>query len=877
MNWLNCFSCKEKALDDVKTLDYNRTGLTEVPPEVFNFERTLETLYLDGNKITELPRMLFQCEELRYLDVSDNEIQSLPSLISKLVNLQTLNLSRNCLKHVDIPMNIHRCQKLTVLDLSSNTLDKVPEGLTSLVNLEELYLNDTYIEYLPANFGRLCNLKILELRDNNMTALPKSLRRMTQLVRLDLSNNDFADMPEVIGNMTNLKELWVNGNCIGSLNSNIGNLQNLLDFDASKNDIEFLPKEIGRCTKLTSLILSNNLLKELPNVIGKLANLQILKLDYNCLESLPSTIGDLTNLEELDVQNNQITSLPNSIGFLRKLNILIASHNFLSSLPSEIGSCISLTIINLHNNMLKKLPDEIGHLQNLTSLGLIGNKLEFLPIPVTNLPLLRALWLTQNQSHPLIPLQTEKLESTGQLVLTCFLLPQIQITPQETKEPEPPSVVSPKRHICFTESGISKDAPARLMRAPTPYPKELQRFQRSLNNQLRKNRETSPQSININLDPSVSQIKEAKVTPMKNDQIHDTTDGSVSPLYISSDRLQPKLIRSCNGDNQDVQIYDNSDQYCNGPNVMQSENHPLENNYGIGKELTDLGKFRSEVGKFPGELGKYPGEIGKHPTEVGKYSTELGMYSSEAGKYPAELGKFPSEVGMYSSEVGKYPSDLNKYSTGSDLGKYTSELSEKPAQPPPYHIAAAYSKNAKYFNNDYDSSQLDKPKKLSQELGQLGSRLKNPEVDEVFLKELNERLLKSPPDEGSANTDLLGNHLGGLQVNDKEEGYQYKSFETGNNNREQGVRMNEERTSPKLMRVVLTPCCYVLGFSIIYNEHGVFVNKVDENGNAYHKLYPGDKILMLDEQDLTKMHPWQAYKTVLIQGPEAESFFISRL
>lgn len=52
--------------------------------------------------------------------------------------------------------------------------------------------------------------------------------------------------------------------------------------------------------------------------------------------------------------------------------------------------------------MLKKLPDEIGHLQNLTSLGLIGNKLEYLPIPVTNLPLLRALWLTQNQSHPLV-------------------------------------------------------------------------------------------------------------------------------------------------------------------------------------------------------------------------------------------------------------------------------------------------------------------------------------------------------------------------------------------------------------------------------------------------------------------------------------------
>lgn len=70
----------------------------------------------------------------------------------------------------------------------------MPESLTSLVNLHELYLNDTYIEFLPANFGRLSNLRILELRDNNLTTLPKSLRRLTALRRLDISNNDFSEM-----------------------------------------------------------------------------------------------------------------------------------------------------------------------------------------------------------------------------------------------------------------------------------------------------------------------------------------------------------------------------------------------------------------------------------------------------------------------------------------------------------------------------------------------------------------------------------------------------------------------------------------------------------------------------------------------------------
>lgn len=51
MNWLSCFVCKKKTSEDVRTLDFNRSSLKEVPPEIFNFERTLENLYLDGNKV----------------------------------------------------------------------------------------------------------------------------------------------------------------------------------------------------------------------------------------------------------------------------------------------------------------------------------------------------------------------------------------------------------------------------------------------------------------------------------------------------------------------------------------------------------------------------------------------------------------------------------------------------------------------------------------------------------------------------------------------------------------------------------------------------------------------------------------------------------
>lgn len=51
MNWFSCFVCKKKTSEDIRTLDFNRSSLKEVPPEIFNFERTLENLYLDGNKV----------------------------------------------------------------------------------------------------------------------------------------------------------------------------------------------------------------------------------------------------------------------------------------------------------------------------------------------------------------------------------------------------------------------------------------------------------------------------------------------------------------------------------------------------------------------------------------------------------------------------------------------------------------------------------------------------------------------------------------------------------------------------------------------------------------------------------------------------------
>lgn len=72
--------------------------------------------------------------------------------------------------------------------------------MTQVLSLEELCLNDTQLEFIPANIGRLINLRVLELRDNKISQIPKAVSRLMQLYRLDIGQNDFIDFVSIMKN-----------------------------------------------------------------------------------------------------------------------------------------------------------------------------------------------------------------------------------------------------------------------------------------------------------------------------------------------------------------------------------------------------------------------------------------------------------------------------------------------------------------------------------------------------------------------------------------------------------------------------------------------------------------------------------------------------
>lgn len=50
--WWQCTACLRTQEEDICELQLNHCNLYDVPPDVFIYERTLEKLYLDANRVS---------------------------------------------------------------------------------------------------------------------------------------------------------------------------------------------------------------------------------------------------------------------------------------------------------------------------------------------------------------------------------------------------------------------------------------------------------------------------------------------------------------------------------------------------------------------------------------------------------------------------------------------------------------------------------------------------------------------------------------------------------------------------------------------------------------------------------------------------------
>ncbi|XP_043507845.1 protein lap4 isoform X3 [Frieseomelitta varia] len=599
----------------VEYIDKRHCSLPCVPDDILRYSRSLEELLLDANHIRDLPKNFFRLQKLRKLGLSDNEIHRLPPDIQNFENLVELDVSRNDIP--DIPENIKNLRALQVADFSSNPIPRLPAGFVQLRNLTVLGLNDMSLTNLPPDFGSLEALQSLELRENLLKSLPESLSQLYKLERLDLGDNDIEILPAHIGKLPALQELWLDHNQLQHLPSEIGELKTLACLDVSENRLEDLPEEIGGLESLTDLHLSQNVIEKLPDGLGELKKLTILKVDQNRLSTLNPNIGRCENLQELILTENFLLELPVTIGKLLNLNNLNVDRNSLQSLPTEIGNLKQLGVLSLRDNKLQYLPAEVGQCTALHVLDVSGNRLQYLPYSLINLNL-KAVWLSKNQAQPMLTFQTDIDEETGQEVLICFLLPQLEIHPDDSgrlgmlggmrnaaqdgeirelgssdDEGWQEKEASRTHSVKFTDEPPETDKETPFVRQNTPHPKELKAkahklFSKGKSDSRSASTEEQDVSQTFGLDKT-----ETDISTKSNDLTADITEQeSLKPESVENE--QKETVPGIVADNADFESSNEPEVASNQYITESSADMGTESSVPESKDRNDKEEEESE-------------------------------------------------------------------------------------------------------------------------------------------------------------------------------------------------------------------------------------------------------------------------------------------
>ncbi|KAI5340109.1 hypothetical protein L3X38_019383 [Prunus dulcis] len=383
----------------------------------------LESLDLTSCNLTEFPEFLKYQSELRFLRLSDNNIQGqIPKWVWNATRetLLFLKLSSNFLTGFDQnPINLP-WQNLYHLDLRTNMLQgSLPIPPQSIINY--MVGSNYYSGEISPSFCNLNHLHILDLSNNSLSGmLPQCLGNSSALEILMLMNNSFhGSIPQICPVANSLKMV-----------------------DLSYNQLQGkVPRSMANCTRLEFLNLGNNHMRDIfPSWLGALPALQFLSLRSNGFHGMIgkyATNHDFPKLCIIDLSDNGFSGvLPSnylenwnsmkSVDESQQTYFLVistadnnsAKYSYGFAYPYSITTFAKgvelkfiwtpylLRFIDFSSNRFEgEIPaGVIGNLRGLLFLNLSNNALTgLIPSSLWNLTALESLDLSRNQLSGRIP------------------------------------------------------------------------------------------------------------------------------------------------------------------------------------------------------------------------------------------------------------------------------------------------------------------------------------------------------------------------------------------------------------------------------------------------------------------------------------------
>ncbi|XP_018323262.1 leucine-rich repeat serine/threonine-protein kinase 1 isoform X2 [Agrilus planipennis] len=281
------------ALYAITRLDISKNSLKAIPPVVFQLQ-SLRYLNLSQNKIEKLPILMesptkkvlrrkksvnealyYNCPILEELYLQDNRLDQIPEGIFKLPSLVTLAISNNKLQ--ELPYTMWESPKLKELNASFNLLRDLP------------YARDVYKEECDKMSVSSSDSQLSSHSDHeDNTTLFCGLESVCEEgIKYKKKDRSFVQLE------LNKHHIW---------NKNVEVTEQILHNDETVSEVS---------SQLSSLNLAHNLFTNIPVVLPCLAvNLTRLNVSFNSLRSMSHVTSYPSSLKQLDLSNNRITCWP---------------------------------------------------------------------------------------------------------------------------------------------------------------------------------------------------------------------------------------------------------------------------------------------------------------------------------------------------------------------------------------------------------------------------------------------------------------------------------------------------------------------------------------------------------------------------------------
>ncbi|HEY5823788.1 MAG TPA: leucine-rich repeat-containing protein kinase family protein [Cyclobacteriaceae bacterium] len=184
--------------------------LTEFPEAIFELAETLEILDLSGNRFSELPDSFSQLKNLRILFLSDNKFTVLPEVLSQCTRLDIIGFKANQISYIgenSLPASIRW------LILTNNQLEYLPKSIGKCNALQKVMLAGNRLKELPEEMAECKKIELLRISANQLQLLPAWLFTLPRLAWLAFSGNRFNplrqfnnDLPEIPWGELNIRE-----------------------------------------------------------------------------------------------------------------------------------------------------------------------------------------------------------------------------------------------------------------------------------------------------------------------------------------------------------------------------------------------------------------------------------------------------------------------------------------------------------------------------------------------------------------------------------------------------------------------------------------------------------------------------------------------